>query len=117
MLPKGAMKDIQSSEKANELASVEKSGTTSGSLVLLKNTAQMNHKTVMLQFNKVHLTCRGHKIEVTLISESMRLPFITKFLSLKSYFSLSIFCSLKTSFIDLNSSSSVEYNYPLISPR
>ena len=110
ILPKGAKKDIHSSEKAKELASVEKSGTIKGSFVLLKNTAQMNHKTVMLQFNKVHLICLGERILVTLIRLKIRLPLITRFLNLNSRYSLSFFISLKVSFMLLNSSSSVEYN-------
>jgi hypothetical protein len=108
MLPKGAMKAIESSSKVRLLAWVVKSGTTNGSLVLLKKTPQINHRTVMLQFSNVHLMCRGHRMLVTLNRLRIRLPLITRFLSLKSDFSRSFLIYLKVSFMLRNSSSSVE---------
>jgi hypothetical protein len=100
--------DQDQAEKARLLASVEKSGTTKGSFVLLKNTAQINQRIVMLQFSKVHRTCRGQRILVTLNKLSTKLPFIIRFLRRNSCFSLARFISLNTSFMLRNSSSSVE---------
>ena len=108
MLPNGEIKAIQRSPKARLLASVLKSGTTRGSLVLLKNTAHINHNMTTLHINNVHLMCLGLSILVTLIKLSIKLPFMTRYLSLKSYEFLSFFLSLNTSFMLLKSSSSVE---------
>jgi hypothetical protein len=53
MLPNGAINEIQISPIAKELAWVLKSGTTKGSLVLLKNTPQINQSMVTLHMNNV----------------------------------------------------------------
>ena len=117
MLPNGDIKAIQRSPKARLLASVLKSGTTRGSLVLLKNTAHINHSMTTLHINSVHLICLGLSILVTFIKLRIKLPLMIKYLTLKSYEFLSFFLSLNTSFMLLNSSSSVEYSCPLISVR
>jgi hypothetical protein len=108
MLPNGEIKAIQRSPKARLLASVLKSGTTRGSFVLLKNTAHINHSMTTVHINSVHLMCLGLSILVTLIKLSIKLPFMTRYLSLNSYEFLSFFLSLNTSFMLLKSSSSVE---------
>ncbi len=117
MLPNGEIKAIHRSLKAMLLASVLKSGTTSGSLVLLKNTAHINQSITTVHINNVHLMCLGLSILVTLIKLRIKLPLMIRYLSLKSYEFLSFFLSLNTSFMLLNSSSSVEYSCPLISVR
>ena len=82
MLPNGEIKAIQRSPKARLLASVLKSGTTRGSLVLLKNTAQINHSMTTVHMNRVHLICLGLRILVTLIILRNKLPLMTRYFSL-----------------------------------
>jgi len=117
MLPNGDIKAIQRSTNARLLASVLKSGTTRGSLVLLKNTAHINQSMTTVHIKSVHLMCLGLSILVTFIKLRIKLPLMIKYLTLNSYEFLSFFLSLNTSFMLLNSSSSVEYSCPLISVR
>jgi len=78
----GAIKAMYISLMASELAWVLKSGTTRGSFVLLKNTAQMNQRMTMLVNSKVHLMCLGDNMLVTNIKLSKWLPCMTMLLSL-----------------------------------
>jgi hypothetical protein len=59
-----------------------KSGTTSGSLVLLKNTAHINQSITTVHINNVHLMCLGLSILVTFIKLRIKLPLMIRYLSL-----------------------------------